>query len=81
VEDTMGAILLARHEPAAAVGHFGRATRIAPDNAAYHYRHACALRDSGKSTEAQTAFRKAVDLAPQPRPSWFAEAERGAGGN
>jgi len=57
-----GIVLAALHNPAAAEGHFAQALRIHPDLASANYNLGLALKQQGKTNEAQTYFDKAERL-------------------
>ena len=58
----MGALAGQSGQAAQAVAYLARACALEPANAVFHHNHGEALRQSGKSPEAEAAFRRVLEL-------------------
>jgi len=71
---TLGAVLLARGSVAEALGHLVEAVTLAPGLADAHYLLGLARDEAGDVPGAREAFRRAVESAGDPPPTWLPDA-------
>ena len=81
VNDTMGWVYHLRGDREMALIYLRRVTRMSPENATYHYHLGIAHHALGNLASAREAFARAVELAPEPRPSWFERAKAAVDGS